>query len=189
MTKIYTKSGDKGKTSLFSGEIIDKFHPRLQVYGSLDELNSYFGLIISLLSDKPDFQLEMEEIQKKLFSIGSWFATTHTSTHLAKLNSITEKDISILESKIDFYQNFLPDLHYFILPGGHITAAHAHVARTICRRTEREALACIETTGNDFYDENIRRIMIYLNRLSDFLFVFARFLNHSYHEPDRILNL
>jgi cob(I)alamin adenosyltransferase len=187
--KIYTKSGDKGKTSLFSGEIVDKFHPSLRVYGSLDELNSYLGVIISLLSDKPDFQFEMEEIQKKIFSIGSWFATTHTSPHLAKLNSITEKDISIMEGKIDFYQSFLPDLHSFVLPGGHIAAAHVHVARTICRRTEREALACVETTGNDFYDENISRIMIYLNRLSDFLFVFARYINHSFHVPDTILDL
>ena len=183
--KIYTGTGDRGKTSLFSGERVSKASERIEAYGDLDELNSIIGaLIASLSSDRSDLINEMQRIQADIFIIGAWLATTASSPAVDSLEPIEEKRIVFLENAIDRLDDLLPDLKNFILPGGHMTASWAHVARSICRRTERHAVLVVDESENDKATEQLKRALIYLNRLSDYLFVLARECNRIHGVTD-----
>ena len=163
--KIYTKTGDKGETSLFGGKRLPKSHIRIDAYGTVDELNSYIGLLRELLSNTAQRTL-LKEVQDRLFTLGSQLASDPSKN--MKTPDILEADIELLEKAIDEMNEVLPPLKNFILPGGHSIVAHAHVARCICRRAERGAVALN-------MEEAIEPILIrYLNRLSDYLFVLSR---------------
>lgn len=169
--KIYTKSGDDGTSGLIGGTRVDKSDARLEAYGTIDELNSWIGLIINGVHKKGARQC-LEFIQNKLFIIGSHLATDDTKSDLKKQLQCSDDDIAYLESEIDRMQNKLPQLNNFILPGGSIAASHSHIARTVCRRAERR----ISVVKND---NNIEKnIIIFVNRLSDYLFVLARYINN-----------
>ncbi len=164
--KIYTKKGDQGRTSLIGGTRVVKSHKRIQAYGTVDELNSYIGLIRDHLPNKP-FRDLLKEIQDRLFTIGSSLAADPKKSKMA-LPDLDDKDVYLLEKMIDEMNNTLPELKTFILPGGHPVVSYCHLARTVCRRAEREA---VEIAAKSKVPE---LVIVYLNRLSDFLFVFAR---------------
>ncbi len=175
--KIYTRTGDKGKTSLIGGTRVSKSHLRLETYGTVDELNSVIGVVIATIDPPEPFlslQSFLHRIQSDLFDLGSHLAC-EDATLREKLPLIHEQHITELEEKMDAFSEALPPLKNFILPGGCVASAHAHVARTVCRRAERLCVALSEsqTDGPDVEPVIIR----YLNRLSDFLFVLARTLN------------
>lgn len=168
--KIYTKTGDDGTTGLVGGSRVKKYDVRLEAYGTVDELNASVGLIRSykLPADAENYLLE---IQNKLFNIGSRLASDEKGKAFTKKLSITEDHISFLENAIDKMEEDLPELTQFILPGGDLASAQCHVARTVCRRAERRILEFSEL-------ENVQsEIVVYINRLSDFLFVLARKLS------------
>lgn len=166
--KIYTKGGDKGETSLLGGLRVKKYHLRVESYGTIDELKSYLALIAD--TDKSEIITEkISVIQEKLFRIEALVACESPEVY-KRLPRVNEEDVKYLEDEIDMMNTVLPELNNFIIPGGHLPATHAHVARCICRRAERIVLKLSE-------EENIEDIIIkYLNRLSDYLFVLARFL-------------
>lgn len=176
--KIYTKSGDNGTTRLVDGSCVEKFNPRVEAYGSVDELNSVLGVIRSALAEKngnPQNMLSplnqnLEKIQNHLFNAGSLLASEKKET-FQKLPQITDAHISQLENWIDSATADLPPLTHFILPGGSPIASHLHVARTSCRRAERRAAEI--HADQDHY----KNVLIYLNRLSDLLFTWARWVN------------
>lgn len=166
--KIYTRGGDQGQTGLLGGERTSKADPRVERYGDVDELNAHIGLLVSLGAGRLDEWLY--QVQRELFEIGAELASTD---NLRKdVETLTETAVSRLESQIDEMEGELAPLTRFVLPGGSPQAAQAHVARTVCRRAERRIIATI--------DSNPVRLVIvqYMNRLSDFLFVAARYLNH-----------
>jgi len=182
---IYTRTGDKGKTSLFSGERIEKSHDRVEAYGSIDELNSSLGVVASLLPvELADTARELRRIQKTLFHAGSWMATMADSPAVEHLVRIGEERASDLEQAIDRMQAEMPELTGFIIPGGSQAAACAHVARTVCRRAERRALKLSQQPDAGIDSEQFRRICIFLNRLSDYLFMAARYINFRLGIPD-----
>jgi len=171
--KIYTKTGDTGKTSLYGGTRVPKYHLRIDAYGTIDELNSYIGL---LGDQKIDDQTAttLLKIQNELFTIGAMLATPPEKQVLKsgkeRLNiyKITENEILFLENEIDTLQKLVPEMMHFILPGGHQTVSFCHIARCVCRRAERLTVQIHEEERvNEF-------ILAYLNRLSDYLFVLAR---------------
>jgi cob(I)alamin adenosyltransferase len=164
--KIYTKTGDRGQTSLFGGKRVVKHHIRIDAYGTVDELNSFIGLIRDQDIDENSIH-SLLEIQDRLFTIGSILATDPENTKV-KVPQLITKDITLLESEIDNMNDQLPEMRSFILPGGHTAVSFCHVARSVCRRAERiiSLLSEIESV-----DESVS---IYLNRLSDYLFVLAR---------------
>jgi cob(I)alamin adenosyltransferase len=166
--KIYTKRGDKGNTSLFGGTRVSKSSARIEAYGTVDELNSVLGLAASyLLSEKGTKWIS--KVQEDLLVLGADLATPYSSK--TRIDRIDEEAITFLEEVIDSMEEELPPLKNFILPGGSHQGAALHLARTVCRRTERAAVACQE-------EEEISAMAIkYLNRLSDFLFVLGRFEN------------
>ncbi len=164
--KIYTKTGDKGETSLIGGKRVPKYHERIEAYGTVDELNSYIGLIRDL-GVNDHIKALLLEIQGRLFTAGSLLAED-PETSQCSLSQIHEEDISILEHEIDAMNDELPVLHSFILPGGHPIVSHCHIARCICRRTERIIIKLSETHPISSL------VAKYLNRLSDYLFVLAR---------------
>lgn len=167
--KIYTKTGDKGETSLFGGGRVSKVSPRLKSYGTVDELNSSIGVARSCkLSAKGDEICE--QIQNELFILGADLATP-PDTRVKRVKRISEDHITGLENHIDSLQEALPPLKFFILPGGSPGGAALHLARTICRRAERETVACLSE------DDISMTTVKYLNRLSDLLFVLARYEN------------
>lgn len=174
--KIYTKTGDKGTTRLVDGSQVEKFNARVEAYGSVDELNSQLGIVRSLLEEKNHASLNflnpnLEQIQNHLFNVGSLLGTENTAV-FAKLPQITEKQVETLERWIDDATSDLPELKNFILPSGSLIASHLHVARTVCRRAERKATEIL-LNNNDHYQNTL----IYLNRLSDLLFTWARLVN------------
>jgi len=173
--KIYTGTGDHGKTSLFSGERISKGNPRIDAYGDVDELNSVLGALAATAPDDPPaICKEIEEIQSMLFRLGAWLATLPESPTMDVLEEIPEEEWKALETAIDRMEADLPPLNGFILPGGHVSAAWAHVARTVCRRAERKIVLLADTMG----DPNpLQPVLVYMNRLSDYLFVLARYCN------------
>jgi cob(I)alamin adenosyltransferase len=177
--KIYTKTGDKGDTGLVGGERVSKSHVRLEVYGTIDELNSVIGFVRSLNPDKSVHEV-LQVVQNDLFDLGSHFACADEKM-LAKLPPIKQSSIDLMESAIDRMTLQLEPLKNFILPGGHGAAAQLHLARTVCRRAERAAVRLKET--GELVDG---LAIIYLNRLSDCLFVLARFVNHTQGIPDTI---
>ncbi len=174
--KIYTKTGDKGETSLIGGTRVPKFHDRIEAYGTVDELNSYIGLIRDQLTSK-HYQDVLLEIQDRLFTAESLLACDKEVKTLPK---IKEEDVLLLENEIDEMNAELPELHSFILPGGHPIVSHCHIARCICRRTER---LIIKLSVNNPVDELIIK---YFNRLSDYLFVLARKLCKDSNVPDQV---
>lgn len=163
--KVYTKTGDKGETSLFGGKRVKKYHDRINAYGTIDELNSYIGLVGDQMSDG-DKKI-IKEIQDRLFTIGSILAADPEKPKLKKPD-LLESDVAFLEATIDTYEENLPSLQYFILPGGHTSVSFCHIARCVCRRAER---LVIDLSEKEVIDE---MCIVYLNRLSDFLFVLAR---------------
>lgn len=168
--KIYTKTGDDGTTGLIGGSRVKKYDPRLEAYGTIDELNAVLGVLrTSELTD--DVIAILSHIQNKLFNIGSLLASDEKGETFTASLAITESDIKILENTIDGYQNKLPDLMHFILPGGCFSSAQCHVARTVCRRAERRILEYAENSKVN------NEIIIYINRLSDFFFVLSRKLD------------
>ena len=178
--KIYTKTGDKGKTSLFGGTRVAKHNLRIEAYGTVDELNSHIGLLRDQKIDKKTIEV-LVKIQNELFTLGSMLATPKEKEILKsgkeRLNipKITEEDILFLELEIDAMNANLPQMTNFILPGGHTIVSFCHIARTVCRRAERIVVNLSET-------ETINPITIsYLNRLSDYLFVLARKLTIDNH--------
>ena len=167
--KIYTKTGDKGKTALYGGDRVAKNHPRLDAYGTVDELNSQIGLAAAFIKDD-ELKKILIDLQIDLFDLGGDLATPLENEKI-KINRINDGYIEKLETLIDKLQAVLPELKVFILPGGGIAAGQLHVARTICRRAERETVSLSEN-----FDIN-EKVVVYLNRLSDLLFVLARYAN------------
>jgi len=167
--KIYTKTGDKGTTSLIGGTKVPKSDIRIETYGTVDELNSWMGLINDQLNDD-SLRNDLREIQDRLFTIGSSLATDAEKEPKMKLPDLTSADIQFLESKIDAMTSELPQMKSFILPGGHVTVSSIHITRCVCRRAERLAVSMLQ--HELFVDE---KVIQYLNRLSDYLFTLARY--------------
>jgi len=175
--KIYTKTGDKGQTSLIGGTRVPKFHPRIEAYGTIDELNSYIGLIRDH-DIAPHFKEILMEIQDRLFTAESLIALDPDSTTPVNLPVILESDIELLEKEIETMNDVLPELKNFILPGGHPVVSFCHVARTVCRRAERLTIRLSQS-------QTVPELVIpYLNRLSDYLFVLARRLGKDFNAPE-----
>jgi cob(I)alamin adenosyltransferase len=168
--KIYTKTGDKGTTSLIGGTKVPKSHLRIEAYGTVDELNSYLGLCRDHLQDE-NARTILSEIQDRLFTIGSSLACDAEKAPGMALPDLKEEDVLLLEKEIDNMTAELPEMKNFILPGGHPAISHLHVLRCICRRTER---CCVRM---EYEDMQVAPLVIkYLNRLSDYLFVLARYV-------------
>jgi cob(I)alamin adenosyltransferase len=167
--KIYTKTGDKGETSLIGGTRVPKYHLRIETYGTVDELNSYIGLI-SCQGIDGYTQKVLKEIQDRLFTIGAALASDPERAKM-KIPDLLPADITLLEEEMDRMNEVLPELKHFILPGGNTVASYCHLARCVCRRTER---LTVMLAAESFVDN---KITIYLNRLSDYLFVLARKLS------------
>lgn len=170
--KIYTKTGDQGKTSLIGGTKVPKSHIRIEAYGTVDELNSYIGLVMDHLQDTHSKQI-LNAIQDRLFTIGSSLACDPDKEPLMKIPDLKEEDIVLLEKEMDKMNETLPAMKSFILPGGHVSISTAHVARCICRRAER---CCVNMQQQEVFVEPL--VIKYLNRLSDYLFVLARYVGH-----------
>jgi len=171
--KIYTKTGDLGKTSLIGGTKVPKSHLRIDSYGTVDELNAYIGLVNDYLNEEHT-KLILKEIQDRLFTIGSSLACDPDREPLMKIPDLKEADITLLEAEIDAMNELLPVMKNFILPGGHIAVSTAHVARCVCRRSER---ICVNMLENEMFVDPI--VIKYLNRLSDYLFVLSRYIGHQ----------
>jgi len=167
--KIYTKTGDKGKTSLWGGARVPKNHIRIESYGTIDELNSYLGVVCDQIENSK-LRKQLLTVQHRLFSIGSILATDPSKE--MPTPDIKTSDVETLETWIDDLEKDLPPLKNFILPGGHTAASFAHVARCVCRRAERLVVALNE-------ENTVHELVLsYLNRLSDYLFVLARTIAH-----------
>ena len=170
--KIYTKTGDTGKTSLIGGTKVPKNHLRIHAYGTADELNAFIGLLGDQLSDMHSREL-LREIQDRLFTIGSILACDPNKEISMKIPDLQESDILLLENEIDAMNEKLPEMKSFILPGGHIAVSTAHICRTVCRRAER---VIVDLHAREPLTQPL--ISKYMNRLSDFLFVLARYIGH-----------
>lgn len=176
--KIYTKTGDKGTTALFGGTRVPKHHIRIESYGTVDELNSYIGLIRDQEIDPRSKEI-LVHIQNKLFTVGAILATDPEKEILKsgkeRLNipKIDDEEIALLETEMDTMDAKLPPMTHFVLPGGHTTVSYCHIARCVCRRAERLATLLHEQEPTD------ERVLMYLNRLSDYLFVLARMLSYQ----------
>ncbi|MEG0796526.1 MAG: cob(I)yrinic acid a,c-diamide adenosyltransferase [Odoribacter sp.] len=165
--KIYTKTGDKGLTSLIGGTRVAKNSTRLEAYGQVDELNSYLGMIRAFPLS-PELLEELVEIQSRLFDVGGNLATDTAAKGIKTKLSVTEADVALLEKAIDRMDKELPSMPYFVLPGGDEAVAFCHIARTVCRRAERRILDLTEETEVD------EGVLKYINRLSDYLFILSR---------------
>ncbi len=168
--KIYTKTGDKGQTSLIGGTRLPKQHIRIEAYGTVDELNSHLGLIRDV-TDENDFNFQiLLHIQDRLFTMGSHLAADPEKNKMA-LPNLLDEDVTELENAIDKMNEVLPEMKHFVLPGGHVYVSYAHIARTVCRRAERAVLKLSE-------NEKVEAIIPqYLNRLSDYIFVLSRYMS------------
>nr|WP_295866543.1 cob(I)yrinic acid a,c-diamide adenosyltransferase [uncultured Chitinophaga sp.] len=171
--KIYTKTGDKGKTSLIGGTKVPKSDLRIDAYGTVDELNSYIGLVSDYTAD-PDTKTLLKEIQDRLFTVGAALACDPDKETKMRIPDLHEADIQLLESSIDKMNEELPPMKHFILPGGHVAVSTCHVARCVCRRTER---LCVGMQEQEMFIEPL--VLKYINRLSDYLFVLARWTGHK----------
>lgn len=176
--KVYTKTGDDGTTGLFGGTRVPKHHIRIDSYGTVDELNSWLGLIRDQQIDEVH-QQQLIVIQEHLFTVGAILATDPEKELLKngeerlKITKVGHTEINYLEQAIDEMDGQLPQMTHFILPGGHTTVSYCHIARTVCRRAERIATLLFQTEP---YDINV---LSFLNRLSDYLFVLARKLSYN----------
>jgi cob(I)alamin adenosyltransferase len=178
--KIYTKTGDQGKTALVGGSRVSKSDPRLEAYGTVDELNSALGIAVAELSGTEygaDAVTALQKIQNELFNLGSRLACVDEGMR-TKLPHIESDQIMFMEEKMDLWEQTLPTLKNFILPGGSKAAAQLHLARTICRRAERATVTLAESAPIE------ANLIIYLNRLSDYLFTMARAMNQAAKAPD-----
>jgi cob(I)alamin adenosyltransferase len=176
--KIYTKTGDAGKTSLIGGTKIPKNHVRIESYGTVDELNSFIGFVADQLEDET-IKNNLKEIQDRLFTIGSSLACDPDKETGLKIPDLKESDIQFLEKEIDKMNAVLPVMKNFILPGGHPAVSSAHIARCVCRRAER---ICVAMKEENMFIEPI--VIKYLNRLSDYLFMLARYIAHIKNAPE-----
>lgn len=176
--KIYTKTGDKGLTSLIGGTRVAKHHIRIESYGTVDELNSHIGLIACQKIDQRH-KVILKEIQDRLFTIGSSLAADPERSKM-KIPDLLDEDITLLETEIDQMNEVLPELRHFILPGGNTLVSYCHLARCVCRRAERLTVALAETSFVD------TKVTVYLNRLSDYLFVLGRKLGSDTNAEENI---
>ncbi len=174
--KIYTRTGDKGETSLMGGTRVPKYHISIETYGTVDELNSYIGLIRDQQIDDHSKEI-LIEIQDRLFSAESRLACEN-ETCRNRIPAIKDEDITLLENEIDNISKTLPELHSFILPGGHTTVSYCHIARCVCRRAERLAIFMSKDHPVDVL------VIKYLNRLSDYLFTLARKFSMDTGSPE-----
>lgn len=182
MSKIYTKTGDQGLTGLVSGERILKCDNRIDLYGDVDELNSHIGIVVVMLQ-KLTFHSELKtllKIQNSLFDLGSNLACSAENRIQYKLPQLDQVLIESIEKEIDRMDSHLPPLKKFILPGGSESGAYLHVVRTVCRRVERKLVSFREVTQEQLPEFSIE----FLNRLSDYLFVLGRYLNHQQNVPE-----
>lgn len=186
MTKLYTRTGDKGSTTLVGGIKISKSHARIEAYGTIDELNSHIGMLVAMMRcnekyavDYSDYAMYLERIQALLFNIGTYLATDTSQTPIYPSAKLNEEEVALLESNIDKVVAATPENHCFVLPGGSIIAAQAHICRTVCRRAERRMVELAETV--DILNIYIR----YINRLSDYLYAVARKLNFIEHIDEK----
>ncbi|WP_282179558.1 cob(I)yrinic acid a,c-diamide adenosyltransferase [Maribacter stanieri] len=176
--KIYTKTGDDGTTGLFGGTRVAKHHIRIDSYGTVDELNSWLGLIRDQKID-PIYQQQLITIQEHLFTVGAILATDPEKEVLKngkerlKIAKVGTTEIEFLETSIDQMDGQLPQMTHFILPGGHTTVSYCHIARTVCRRAERISTLLYQSEP---FDKNV---LSFINRLSDYLFVLARKLSYD----------
>jgi cob(I)alamin adenosyltransferase len=176
--KVYTKTGDKGTTALFGGTRVPKHHIRIESYGTVDELNSYIGLIRDQDINQ-NYKDVLIEVQDRLFTLGAILATPPEKETLKngqpRLQNLglQDKDIEYLENEIDTMEENLPPMTHFVLPGGHPTVSYCHIARCVCRRAERLSVQLNEIEPTDAH------VLTYLNRLSDYLFVLARKLSYD----------
>ncbi len=170
--KIYTKAGDQGKTSLIGGTRVPKSHIRIESYGTVDELNSFIGLLSDLVEDTK-IKTDLKEIQDRLFTVGSSLACDPEKESALKIPDLKEEDITGLELAMDQMNEVLAPMKSFIIPGGHQAISTAHIARCVCRRAERW---CVNMQEEDLFVETL--VIKYLNRLSDYLFTLARYIGH-----------
>lgn len=176
--KIYTKTGDKGTTALFGGTRVPKYNIRIESYGTVDELNSYIGLIRDQAIDE-SIKEDLIVIQHKLFTLGAILATDPEKAVLKNgkerlnIEKILDTDIQFLENQMDAMEEGLPQMTHFVLPGGHTTVSYCHIARCVCRRAER---ICTQLNDETTLDS---AVLQYLNRLSDYLFMLARKLTYD----------
>lgn len=183
MTKLYTRTGDKGTTTLVGGIKISKSHPRIEAYGTIDELNSHIGLLVALMrrdiSTDNDDAVFLERVQSVLFNVGTYLATDITQTPIYPSAQLNEAEIAIVEREIDRVVAATPENHCFVLPGGSVVASQAHVCRSVCRRAERRMVEFSEATPIDYL------YVRYVNRLSDYLYALARKLNFIEHIDEK----
>lgn len=170
--KIYTKAGDQGKTSLIGGTRVPKSHIRIESYGTVDELNSFIGLLNDLVVDAK-INADLKEIQDRLFTVGSSLACDPEKESALRIPDLKEEDILRLELSMDAMNEVLAPMKSFIIPGGHQAISTAHIARCVCRRAERW---CVNMQEEDLFVETL--VIKYLNRLSDYLFTLARYIGH-----------
>ena len=175
--KIYTKTGDKGETSLFGGSRLPKSHLRIEAYGNVDELNAHIGLLRDLAAGNDALQEDLKHIQDCLFVVGANLAADENANK-KYIPDLLDTDIQHLEQRIDTMDAELPALKNFILPGGHTTVSHCHLARCVCRRAERGMVAL------NHIDTLNPLLIEYANRLSDYLFVLARHWGQSLNAPE-----
>lgn len=176
--KIYTKTGDKGNTSLIGGTKVPKSHLRIEAYGTVDELNSYIGLIRDLLTDETG-RAVLQEVQDRLFTVGAALACDPVKEPKMRIPDLKDTDIAFLEKEIDRMTDALPPMKSFILPGGHPVVSQLHIVRCVCRRAER---CCVRL---EIENEEVAPIILqYINRLSDYLFVLARYTGLQLQAPE-----
>ena len=176
--KIYTKTGDKGTTSLIGGTKVPKSHLRIEAYGTVDELTSWIGLCNDLLNDATGTPL-LREIQDRLFTINASLACDPVKEPKMRIPDLRESDIALLEQEMDKMNESMPPMKSFILPGGHPVISQLHITRCVCRRAER---CCVRL---HLEGESIEPIILkYINRLSDYLFVLARFAGFTLKVPE-----
>ena len=173
ITKVYTRTGDNGTTSLVGGIRVSKNSTRIEAYGTVDELSSHLGLLVTMMAADDEDRALLLRIQNNLFNVGTHLATDQSQTPLYASARLPEGETTLLEQRIDTINALLPEPQGFVLPGGTMAAAQCHVCRTVCRRAERriDALAEKATVGPD--------IVEYVNRLSDYLFVLAKIINFN----------
>ena len=169
---VYTNTGDRGMTALVGGNRVPKTHIRLEAYGTIDELNSNLGNLVTYLTEKRSIDF-VQTVQYKLFAIGSHLATDQEQTKLNDASIISVAEVEAIEQEIDAIDEVLPPLHAFVIPGGSRGAAVCHICRTVCRRAERRVLALSENCVI------APEVLAYINRLSDYLFVLSRQINFN----------
>ena len=184
ITKVYTRTGDKGMTDLVGGVRISKTDPRLEAYGTTDELSSHLGLLAAMMAnDEHPLEEERQMLvrcQNNLFIIGSYLAVDQSQTPLYDFARLPDGETTLLEERIDQLMATLPEKQGFVLPGGTVSAAQCHVCRTVCRRAERRILELAQHAHVDDY------IPQYVNRLSDYLFVLAKIINFNAGQSENL---